>query len=124
MLYIVHLEYPYQDVVQEVVEVEGKGKRKMIKIAVEKVYIYTHTHTHTLSHTLFFLGSVIGKAAKSSKVTGGKKGAVLKGEEKEGSQLLGQGVIICDPLVELVKEENDRLWMAGNTTLAHLTLSC
>ena len=29
-----------------------------------------------------------------------------------------------DPLVELVSEEGGQLWMQGNMTLAHLTLSC
>ena len=29
-----------------------------------------------------------------------------------------------EPLLELVEEEGGRLWLQGNTTLAHLTLSC
>ena len=55
-------------------------------------------------------------------MAGGKKGSAVKGEEREDPpQSVG---VARDPLVDLVREEGGRLLMAGNTTLAHLTLSC
>ena len=73
-------------------------------------------HTHTASAT--------GKGAKGSKA-GVKKGSGVRAEEKEEpAQVAGGMGKSREPLVELVTEEGGRLWMRGNSTLAHLTLSC
>ena len=65
-----------------------------------------------------------GKAGKGGKQGGGRKGGSGgKGDEREDSgQVAAAGP--REPLIEMVSEEAGQLWIHGNTTLAHLTLSC
>ena len=55
----------------------------------------------------------------------GKKGSGVKGDEAEDPpQGAAGGGGAGEPLVELVSEEDGKLWMQGNASLTHLTLAC
>jgi hypothetical protein len=69
--------------------------------------------------------SAAGKAGKGGK-GGGKKGGKTEvgiEEPPTGSQV-GVAGGRDQPLLDLVTEEDGQLWMSGNSSLAHLTLSC
>ena len=69
--------------------------------------------------------SAAGKAGKGVK-GGGKKGVKTEvgvEEPPTGSQV-GMAGRSDQPLLDLVTEGDGQLWMSGNSSLAHLTLSC
>lgn len=72
-------------------------------------------------------GSASGKGGKTKSGGGGRKTGG-KGDTISDDSPSHTGHVTeresGHPLIHLVKEEENRLWMAGNATLAHLTLSC
>ena len=67
------------------------------------------------------LASAAGRAGSKGK--GGKKTAKME-EREEPLQPVGVAGGCGHPLLQLVTEEDGQMWMSGNSSLAHLTLSC